>query len=159
MNEIVADATERAAELDANAVLTQINAVGLEPEGYVDLVGETGFVRRWNIGFWNHDAGQGISVIYMSESWPGDYPDIEYPAGNISEMPAIANPGSLPNSDAIANAFAAAAGCPGVTGDDSESMIVRNDPDLGGNLVQFVAGGTTWGAQLDGAYTEWDSCN
>ncbi len=46
-----------------------------------------------------------------------------------------------------------------MTGDDGESMLIRNDPELGGDIVQFVAGGTTWGAELDGNYTEWDSCN
>lgn len=158
MLELLLDATARAATFDPDAVLTQINAIGIEDTGTVRLAGTTGFVRRWNFGYWNHERERGISVIYMSESWTADYPVVEFPAGNLSELPPIVDPHALPDSDEIVTAFMSA-GCHELAGAEDETLLVRYDADYGGNIVQIISSDVTWGATLVGTpWSEWDSC-
>ena len=150
------DALDRAAEIDADAYLVQINGMGVDSDGTVDLEGNTGYVRRWNFGF-KSPSGD-ISVIYMSEDWTGSYPEVQHPAGNVVSTEAITNPTALPDSDAVAAAFAGEAGCGTLDGSESANLLYRHDANLGGNLVQITANGVTWGATTDGGFGVWDSC-
>jgi len=156
MKDYLFDAIERAENIDGDAYLVQINGFGVDADGTIDLEGNEGFVRRWNFGF-KSPSGD-ISVIYMSEDWTGDYPEVEHPAGNVTATEEVIPTFALPDSDAVATTFMAEAGCGTLDGSDSISLLYRSDTGLGGDVVQLSANGVTWGASADGNWTVWDSC-
>jgi hypothetical protein len=157
MSAFLDDALMRAGDIDAGLALTQINAMGIDATGRVGIDGETGFVRRWNFGFTNPNDNHQVSIIYMSESWTGEYPAVEDPAGNVTTTDPILNVGSLPDSDEIVDAYAAQSLCGALNGAESDNFLIRYDVDRGGNVLQFTAGGGSWGVDLPG-FGAWYDC-
>ena len=157
MLEFLADAQMRAADIDAGLELTQINAFGIDDTGRVGIDGDTGFVRRWNFGFTNPNDNHQVAIIYMSESWTGDYPQIEDPAGNITTTEPSVSINSLPDSDAIVAAYAGQSACLPLTGNESDNFLIRYDADRGGDVLQFTVAGGSWGVDFP-SYGAWYDC-
>lgn len=157
MKEFLDDALARAAAIDSGLALTQINGFGIDASGRVGIDGDTGFLRRWNFGFHNPGTGHEVSIIYMSETWAGTYPQVEDPAGNVVSTDPIVAPTSLPDSDTLAAAYSAAVGCAAMTGAEADNVLVRYEASRGVNVAQYSVGGSSWGADLPGL-TQWYGC-
>lgn len=162
MKVFMQDAQERVANFAPDAELIAINGRGMLSDGTLDLSDGAGYLRRWDLSFWDATASPGNEPILLIYGAPelGAYPIVEDPSGAVSQQPLFDALSMIPDSDVAAASFEGATGCPALTGHEIDTFTWRHDAALGDILQVMLNDGTTWGVQIasDGSLTEWDAC-
>ncbi|MEQ8571354.1 MAG: hypothetical protein RMA76_40865 [Deltaproteobacteria bacterium] len=126
MRQRLDEAIAVAAMEDPNAVLVSVFALGLDADGTIRIDRAASYSVRLQFGFLNPTTMQALTVTWFSQVWSMPNPVLEPDAGNVSADIPIADIGALVDSDRVASAYAAA-GCPALTGDDSDALIYQNN--------------------------------
>ena len=128
MRDKLADAVNRARDIDPGCQLTAALGFGPDGEGRVDLGDAGNFLKRWEFQFVKAN-GDGIKVRYLTPGYGPQFPDtpqIEQTSGPPNnEAPIVAALASLADSDTVAARYAEL-GCGTLTGHNDDSVVLQH---------------------------------
>lgn len=142
-----------AAELPGGEFV-KIIGFNLEADGTVDLSVTDNFFPRWEFGFYDAFQDRWLTVSWFSAAYLSTNPVVNANAGNVvEEEPIGLDPAALPDSDVVAAAFAAAPGCPSLTGGDDDYVIYHRIDGVDRVVVSSVLpppvnDSVSWGAAM-----------
>jgi hypothetical protein len=128
MRDRLADAFNRARDLDPGCQLTAAIGFGADDNGRVDLGDGGNFLKRWEFQFLKAN-GDGIKVRYLTPAYGPQFPDtpqIEQTSGPPNnEEPLVAALAAFADSDAVAARYAAL-GCGALSGNDNDTLVLQH---------------------------------
>lgn len=144
MAELLPRAITAAAAVDPGAGLVQVIALGIDPNGQVQLDSTTRYTPRWEFMFYNPVAQKHLSVGWLSFAYGSANPVIDPDAGSTSNTAMLADPNAMIDSDRAVQLFAAQPTCPGVTGADEDVIQYFHDEDSNRDVIMVGAMGEFW---------------
>jgi hypothetical protein len=128
MRDLLADAVNRARDIDPGCQLTAAIAFGPDAQGRVDLGDAGNYLKRWEFQFLKGN-NDGIKVRYLTPAYGPQFPDtpqLEETSGPPNNEGAlVASLAALPDSDVVAARYAEL-GCGTLTGNDNDVLMVQH---------------------------------
>jgi hypothetical protein len=126
------------------AALVKVMALGLCPDGRVDLSPEGNESARWEFAFYDAsaDPARHVTVTWLSAAFPFSSPAVDPQAGNLDDVdPLDVTLETLPESEPLAHAFAQAGGT--LSGALGDMLLIQRLE--GADVVRVLdASGTLW---------------
>ncbi|MBN2359048.1 MAG: hypothetical protein JXR83_06315 [Deltaproteobacteria bacterium] len=144
------EAIALAAGRDAGAALVEILGWGIQPDGGIALyqLSPEGDGKLWRYTFFNFTDDRQIEITWHSAADATGNPEVavtEDSPWGYTFHPFAAAPATLVDSDAAAAAYAASAGCPAITGHESDRILYEsNQPFTADDVVHIEASGSAF---------------